>query len=78
MNEQLIHLCIDSVAADIADIIYKEKGGTITEALQTFMRTKTYELLYNERSMLYLESTEYVYDMLQAEQRGDWESWLEI
>jgi len=41
------------------------------------MKTKTYALLFDEHSLLYLESAEYIFDMLQAEQRGDWERWKE-
>jgi len=72
-----IHLCIDSLAADVADKLAQESGIIITEALQAFMKTKTYALLFNEESLLYLESAEYIFDMLQAEQRNDWESWTE-
>jgi len=78
MNDQIINLCIDSLTADVADAISHEKGIGITAALQEFMKTKTYRLLYRASSFLYLETTEYVYDMWQAEQRGDWERWLEI
>jgi len=41
------------------------------------MKTKTYALLFDENSLLYLESAEYTFDMLQAEQREDWEYWTE-
>jgi len=67
-----IHLCIDALAADVADKLSQETKATIAEALQTFMKTKTYALLFDENSLLYLESAEYVFDMLQAEQREDW------
>lgn len=70
-------LCIDALTADAADMLARESSISITEALQAFMKTKTYELLFNEHSLLYLESAEYVFDMLQAEQRGDWERWRE-
>ena len=30
-----------------------------------------------EHSLLYLESAEYIFDMIQAEQRGDWNYWRE-
>ena len=77
MNERIINLCIDSLAADVADKIAMETGVTITAALQEFMKTKTYALLFDGNSLLYLESAEYVYDMLEAEQRGNWEYWME-
>ena len=77
MNEQKIQLCIDALAADVADKFAQELGVDITTALQEFMKTKTYELLFDENSLLYLETAEYIFDMLQAEQRGDWERWKE-
>ena len=77
MSEQKIQLCIDALAADVADKIAQESYITITAALQGFMETKTYELLFDEHSLLYLESAEYIFDMFQAEKRGDWERWRE-
>ena len=77
MNKNKIHLCIDALTADVADKLAGESGLTITAALQEFMKTKTYALLFDENSLLYLESAEYVFDMLRAEQRGDWEYWKE-
>ena len=77
MNEQKIQLCIDALAADVADKLAQESSMEITDALREFMKTKTYSLLFDERSLLYLESAEYVLDMFQAEQRGDWVYWKE-
>jgi hypothetical protein len=77
MNEQKIQICIDALTADVADKYARESKMSTTSALQAFMNTKTYALLFDENSLLYLESAEYVYDMLQAEQRGDWERWRE-
>ena len=77
MTRHKVNLCIDALTADVADKIAKESNMTITAALQEFMKTKTYAILFNEQSLLYLESAEYIYDMLQAEQRGDWERWRE-
>jgi len=77
MNEQKIHLCIDALTADVADMFARESCITITAALQEFMKTITYAVLFDEQSLLYLESAEYIFDMLQSEQRGDWERWRE-
>ena len=66
MNEEKIRLCqscqscIDALAADVADMLAQESGMEITDALREFMKTKTYSLLFDERSLLYLESAEYV------------------
>ena len=77
MTDHKINLCIDALTADVADKLAKESNMMITEALQSFMQTKTYALLFDEQSLLYLESAEYIFDMLQAEQCGDWERWRE-
>ncbi|MDR3305864.1 MAG: hypothetical protein LBS85_07590 [Clostridiales Family XIII bacterium] len=77
MKESKAWLCVDAITADIADMLAKDSGIAITAALQKFMQSKTYALLFDENSLLCLESAEYVYDMLQAEQRGDWERWRE-
>ncbi len=77
MSEEKIQLCIDALAADVADMLARESGIDITAALQELMETKTYALLFDQHSLLYLESAEYVFDMLEAEQRGDWERWRE-
>ena len=75
MGNQKIHLCIDALTADVANKLAEETNTSTTIALQEFMNTKTYALLFNENSLLYLESAEYIFDMLQAEQRDDWEYW---
>jgi len=77
MDKMKIHLCIDALTADVADMLAIELGVSATDTLQQFMQTKTYELLFDERSLLYLESAEYVYDMLKSEQSGDWRRWKE-
>jgi len=78
MSGHKIQLCIDAVTADVADKFARESGLTTTAALQEFMKSKTYELLFNEQSFLYLESAEYVYDMLDSERCGDWTRWMEV
>ena len=77
MNEHKIHFCIDALAADTADKISRKYCISTTGALQKLMKSKTYLLLFDEQSLLYLESAEYIFDMFQAEQRGDWAYWKE-
>ena len=78
MKESKAQLCVDAIAADVADMLAKDSGIAITKALQKFMQSKTYALLFDEGSLLYLESAEYAFDMLQAEQRSDWAYWMEV
>jgi len=70
-------LCIDALTADVADMFANEKDITVTEALRQLMTTKTYELLFDENSLLYLESAGYVFDMLKDELIGNWDRWKE-
>lgn len=76
ISPQSIQLCADLVAARVAEYISGRDLLDKTLALQKFMGTRTYALLQNPASFLYYESAEYVEDMLEAEERGDWASWL--
>jgi hypothetical protein len=78
ITEQTIQYCIDTLTADIAQRIARESGISSTEALRQFMGTKTYELLVDKQTYLYLETKEYIIDMLKAEQTENWERWLQI
>lgn len=62
------------VVKHIADV-YKI---STEEAFTRFMTTSTYSLLQSNTSKLWLESSEYVLDMLQSELNNDIESWLKI
>ena len=78
VNDNIVEICIDSIAAQVADAYAKEQGIPVTDALRLFMSTKTFELLTNPKSYLYLEAAPYVEEMLNAELSGDWESWMEL
>jgi hypothetical protein len=70
-----IEICQDIVATRASEMISEREGVGMTEAIRMLMATKTYALLLDPRSYLYLESAEYVLDMFLAELRGDWEYW---
>jgi hypothetical protein len=78
VNDNIIEVCIESIAAQVADTYADKQNISVTDAMQMFITTKTYELLVNPKSYLYLESAVYVEDMLNAELSGDWESWMEV
>ena len=78
VNDSVIEVCIESIAAQVADAYAEKQKIPVTDAMRMFMTTKTYELLTNPKSYLYLESAVYVEDMLSAELSGDWESWMEV
>lgn len=62
----------------VANKLHLDLEVTYEQALKKFMATKTYDLLLSKKSKLYLESNEYIYNMVQAEYRGDVKTWLEI
>jgi hypothetical protein len=78
VNEQSTRFTIDVIAAKVAEVLSRETGKTSTETLRDFMLTKTYQLLLNPKSFLFLESLAYITEMIEAEQSGDWETWLEV
>ena len=78
LTKKTIQFCIDTVTARVAQVIAKEKGISHTEALRFFMMSQTFNLLIEPKSYLFLESAEYILDMLDAEIKGDWDRWLEI
>ena len=77
-TRESIQFAIDTLTAEVAHKYSIDNNVTGTEALRFFMRTDTYELLANSKSFLYLESVEYVLDMIEAEMRGDIKRWLEV
>ena len=78
LNDNIVEICIESISAQVADSYAERRKVSVTEAMRLFMTTKTYELLANPKSFLYLESAAYVEDMLHAELVGNWESWMEV
>jgi len=78
VNDNVVEICIESITAQVADVYAEKQKISVTEAMRLFMTTKTYELLANPKSYLYLESAAYVEDMLNSELAGNWESWMEV
>ena len=78
VNDNIIGICIESITAQVTDTYAKEHNISVTDAIRIFIATKTYELLENPKSYLYLEAAPYVADMFSAELSGDWESWMEV
>ena len=78
VNDNIVEVCIESITTQVADAYAEKQKIPVTDAIRMFMTTKTYELLMNPKSYLYLESAVYIEDMLCAELSGDWESWMEV
>ena len=78
ITEHTVPFCIDALTVRISEEYARMNGISNTEALRVFMATKTYELLIDPESYLYLESMEYIFEMLDAEFSEDWDRWYEI
>ena len=78
LGNESIRYSIDTLTAEVVEKYALSNNITLTDALKLFMKTKTFDLLSDPESFLYLESAEYVYDMLEAEKEGDVERWLEV
>ena len=78
LTKKSIQFCIDTVTARVAEMFAKNRNIPHTEALRFFIASKTFNLLIEPDSYLFLESAEYTLDMLESEIKGDWERWLLI
>jgi hypothetical protein len=78
LSYEAIRYSIDTLTAEVVEKYALDNNLTLTDALKKFMKTKTFDLLCDSESFLFLESVEYVYDMLDAELKGDIERWLEV
>jgi len=78
LSIEIIRYSIDTLTAEIVERYAKNNDISLTDALKLFMKTKTFDLLCDSESFLFLESAEYVYDMLEAEIEENMERWLEV
>jgi hypothetical protein len=76
-EKKSIELCQDVLATRVTQMIAERDNITQTAAIRKLMATQTYGLLLDPESYLHLESAEYILDMYDAEQRGDWKRWVE-
>ena len=77
-TKESIQFAIDTLTTEVTQKYASDNEISGTEALRFFMKTDTYKLLANAESFLYLESIEYVLDMLDAEIHHVMVRWLEV
>lgn len=58
---------IEDMVRDLAIMLMKRRGLSMTDALDTIYNSETYEKLSDERSGLYFQASGYVYDFLDKE-----------
>jgi high-affinity K+ transport system ATPase subunit B len=78
VDENAIAFIVKVLTANVAEELARLSGKSTTDALRDFMATKTYNVLMKPKSQLYRESPAYLVDMVEAEQSGDWQRWLEV
>lgn len=57
----------EAMAADLAELLSKDFGMSISEALDTLYDSETYTKLCDPATDLYFQSTKYVYTLLNSE-----------
>ncbi|MCD7832688.1 MAG: hypothetical protein LUH00_01675 [Lachnospiraceae bacterium] len=72
-----INKSIQAISVYLVLRVSEEKKCTQEEALRLLLKTMTFDLLQDKGSGLYAESPEYVWDMLQKEERGNLKEWME-
>lgn len=55
------------ITQDIITKIAQEKGAEIPQAMNEFYSSTTFEKLHDYETGLYLEGTDYIYDLLREE-----------
>jgi hypothetical protein len=78
VTEKTKDVLINIHTGEVAALYAKERNVPVAAAMRYFMATKTYALLLDKDSFLYMESAAYIYDMLKDEIKGDWKRWMEI
>ncbi len=57
----------EAIATDLAELLAKDFGMNITEALDTLYNSETYAKLSDPNTGLYFQSAQYVYSFLKNE-----------
>lgn len=72
-----INKSIQAISLYLVHRISEEENCSSETALKKLLKTMTYELLQDKKSGLYAEPSEYVWRMLQDEESGNMESWIQ-
>lgn len=66
MNKNF-HYLVEGISKDIIAFLMADRSIDITEAITLLYNSATFEKLSNVETGLYIESSSYVYDILQRE-----------
>jgi len=61
---------VEFITQDIIAKIKQEKGVEIEQAMNEFYSSETFEKLQDYETGLYLEGTDYIYDLLNEEKKS--------
>jgi hypothetical protein len=78
VNQTKINFTKNLITLSVVKSLAVLKNLSVEEAYIQFMQTKTYQLLQIDKSWLWTESSDYVFDMLLSELNHDTEEWLKI
>ena len=67
MSESDFKYMTEAVSADLAELLSKDFGMGVAEALDTLYNSETYTKLCDPATGLYFQSSQYVYSFLKAE-----------
>lgn len=67
MSESDFKYMVEALAADLAELLSKDFGMNVSEALDALYNSTTYDRLLDPRTGLYFQSPLYVYSFLEAE-----------
>lgn len=67
MSENDFKYMKEAMAADLAELLVKDFGMSVTESLDTLYGSETYAKLCDPATGLFFQSTQYVYTFLKSE-----------
>lgn len=67
MNKSDFNYLKEAMAADLAELLSKDYGMSITDSLDALYNSDTYIKLNDPNTGLYFQSTQYVYSFLKTE-----------
>lgn len=67
MNNRDFNYMKEAMAADLAELLAKDYGMSITESLDALYNSDTYAKLNDPDTGLYFQSSQYVYSFLKTE-----------
>jgi hypothetical protein len=78
MSKEELEFAGETALVLVIEQVAFQRNITPEAALHWFSKTKTFDLLHEDKSSLRYESIPYILDMLNSELTGDWDNWGEL